>query len=91
MLTYRRTHDWLKGTFNTIRRFADAGGELYDAADMNGEAIQRATLVTLRRATCARPPPGTERDAWLCWLARLANCDGWSSLPLRKVLHSSPG
>jgi hypothetical protein len=35
---------------------------------MDEKAIRRAALITLRRATCVRFPPGLERRAWLRWL-----------------------
>src|SRR6266513_2779043 len=39
---------------------------------MNEKALERAALVTLRRAILERLPPGPERTMWLRWAARLA-------------------
>jgi hypothetical protein len=38
---------------------------------MDARAIQRAALITLRRAICERFPPGRERRAWLAWADRV--------------------
>ena len=46
----------------------DASRELHHPGGMDGKAIRRAALVTLRRAILERFLPGAERTAWLRWL-----------------------
>ena len=46
-----------------------ARSALYDAGTVDEKTIQRAALITLRRAICERFPPGRERRAWLTWAA----------------------